>query len=67
MDLKKAISESRFNDRKAQKFIYEQFSDQLFRISLRYCKDHAEAQDVLHDSFIKIFKSFGQFKGSRVN
>lgn len=49
------------NDRKMQKALYEKYSPTLYAICLRYAKSQEEAQDVLQEGFIKVFKYIGQF------
>jgi len=50
----------------AQKQLYDKYSSKLYGICLRYCKNEEEAQDILQDSFIKIFTKLNtfQFTGS---
>jgi RNA polymerase sigma-70 factor (ECF subfamily) len=48
-------------DGSAQKELYEKYKIQLFRVCLRYSKDHNEAEDMLQDGFIKIFTDLHQF------
>lgn len=49
-------------DRAAQKKFYELYSGKLFVVALRYMKDRESAQDVLQDSFVKIFKYLDTFR-----
>ena len=49
-------------ERVAQRELYEQFAARLFAIACRYMKDRDEAQDVLQDSFVKIFKNLTSFR-----
>lgn len=49
-------------ERVAQRQLYEQFAGKLFAVSLRYMKSRDEAQDVLQDAFIKIFKNLNAFR-----
>lgn len=51
------------NDRNAQKLVYETFSAKLFGVCLSYSYDRTEAEDTLHDGFIKIFSNIRQYKG----
>jgi len=46
----------------AQRELYERFSSVLFAICLRYSKDEDQAQDMLQESYIKIFNNLGNFK-----
>ncbi len=49
-------------DRAAQKQFYELFSGKLFAVAIRYMKNRDNAQDVLQDSFIKIYKNLQNFR-----
>lgn len=53
------------NDRKHQRHLYEQYKVQMFRICLRYGNNRMEAEDMLQDGFITIFKDLNRysFKG----
>lgn len=42
--------------------LYQSYSPYLFAICCRYISDDKEAEDVLQDSFIKIFRSLPRFK-----
>ena len=54
------------NDRVAQKVLYDRYASLMMAIAVRYLGDTDVAQDIVQDSFIKIFESLGQyaFKGS---
>lgn len=41
--------------------IYERYAPRLLAVCQRYVGDKSTAEDVLHDSFISIFKSLGRF------
>ncbi len=65
-DLNQIIQDCQNNKRKAQQLLYEMFASKMFGVCLRYCKNHAEAEDCLQEGFIKVFSKihlFG-FKGS---
>jgi RNA polymerase sigma-70 factor (ECF subfamily) len=49
-------------ERLAQRQLYEQFAGKLYAVSLRYMKSRDEAQDVLQDALIKIFKNLHTFR-----
>ena len=57
------IDGCRNGQRVYQKELVDRFGPQLFTIALRYVPDHAHAQDVLQDSFVKILTRIDQFKG----
>lgn len=48
---------------KSQRALYDMFSDKMFGICLRYCKNKQEAEDVLQEGFIKVFKKIDTYKG----
>ncbi|HEU4495914.1 MAG TPA: sigma-70 family RNA polymerase sigma factor [Flavobacterium sp.] len=54
---------------KAQEELYNLYKETLFGLSLKYCKNEAEAEDNLHNAFIEIFtkintyNNFGSFEG----
>jgi len=52
--------------RKAQQALYNLFSEQMFGVCQYYSKDYTEAEDTLHEGFMKVFQNIGQFgnKGS---
>jgi len=52
------------HDRKAQKLLYERYSGFLLGICLRYASDRAEAEDILQDSYLKIFFNIDDFSGT---
>ncbi|MFA6806814.1 MAG: sigma-70 family RNA polymerase sigma factor [Bacteroidales bacterium] len=47
---------------KAQKALYDMFSQKLFGVCLRYCRCREDAQDVFQDSFVKVFNSMDKYK-----
>jgi len=52
------------HDRKAQQELYDKYSGLLLGVCLRYAADRAEAEDVLQDSFLKIFFNIKDYTGS---
>jgi RNA polymerase sigma-70 factor (ECF subfamily) len=52
--------------RKAQQELYNLFSEQMFGVCQYYSKDYTEAEDTLHEGFMKVFQNMKQFgnKGS---
>lgn len=45
-----------------QRLLYERYAGKLFVVCKRYVKDADEAEDVLQDSFIKIYKHIDTFR-----
>ncbi len=52
------------HERKAQKVLYEKYSRLLLGVCMRYAGDKAEAEDILQDSFLKIFLRIKDFSGT---
>lgn len=52
------------NDSSAQKALYDLYSGKLYGICLRYSQSDEEAQDILQDSFVKIFTKIDTFQHS---
>ena len=48
--------------REYQKKLYDQFSSKMFYVCLRYCSSREDAEDILQEGFIKIFKNISKFK-----
>lgn len=50
----------------AQKLLFEKYSKKMMGVCLRYVSDYDDAQDVLQESFIKVFQKLGSYesKGS---
>jgi RNA polymerase sigma-70 factor (ECF subfamily) len=51
---------------KAQKALFDKFAPKMFSVCLRYMKKSDEAEDVLQDSFVKIFQKLSDFKNEGV-
>jgi RNA polymerase sigma factor (sigma-70 family) len=49
-------------DPRSQKMLYEQYSGQMFGVCLRYSGSAEDAQDILHEGFLKIFEKIKQYK-----
>lgn len=57
------ISGLKANDPKAQEKLYALFSAKMFAVCKRYLKDVGEAEDLLVEGFLKVFKKIDHFKG----
>lgn len=51
------------NDRSAQFTLYELYSKKVFGVCLRYAKNQTDAEDILQEGFIKVFKYLGDYSG----
>ncbi|MFH1321198.1 MAG: sigma-70 family RNA polymerase sigma factor [Bacteroidota bacterium] len=48
----------------SQKRLYDLYSKKMMGVCLRYSGNYDEAQDILQEGFIKVFKKINTFKGS---
>lgn len=49
-------------DREAQKELYDRHAGRLMALCLRYVADRVAAEDVLHDSFLRLFGAIRSFE-----
>lgn len=52
------------NDRACQKELYDFYYSKMLGVCSRYAKDSDEAQDVLHEAFLKVFVNLKNFNGT---
>jgi RNA polymerase sigma factor (sigma-70 family) len=64
MDEKKLLNDCMKGKAYAQRELYALFSKSMLGLCYRYTKSMADAEDVLQEGFIKIFKNLHQYKGS---
>lgn len=62
VDERTLVEGCRKQDRMVQRLLYERFAGKLFVVCKRYLKDPDEAEDVLQDAFVKIFKHIDSFR-----
>jgi RNA polymerase sigma factor (sigma-70 family) len=49
-------------DRICQRFLWDKYAPKLLSVSIRYCKSREDAEDVLMESFVKIYNKLGDFR-----
>lgn len=49
-------------DRRMQRELYNRFAPKMYGVCLRYAANAEEAEDVLQEGFIKVFKKIGSFR-----
>ena len=52
------------HDRRAQQELYDQYSRFLLGVCMRYAVDKSEAEDILQESFLKIYFNIKDFSGT---
>jgi len=61
-EVRKLVKQCIKEDRKSQKLLYEHFYGKMVGVCMRYATDYSEAQDILHEGFIKVFAKLKSFK-----
>ncbi|MBP6812537.1 MAG: sigma-70 family RNA polymerase sigma factor [Saprospiraceae bacterium] len=51
-------------DRLAQKYFFECFKGKMFALCLRYANSREDAEDVLQEGFVKVFRDLNQYTGA---
>lgn len=62
-ELEKVISDCKRNKRKAQVILYNQYAPMLLGVCSRYVAEKSEAEDILQESFLKIFRNIKEYNG----
>lgn len=57
------INACKAGERYAQKRVYELFAPKMVNVCRRYANDRHQAQDFMHDGFIKVFLNINKFRG----
>jgi RNA polymerase sigma-70 factor (ECF subfamily) len=47
---------------KYQKMLYYQYFSKMMSVCMRYARDKEDAQDLLHEGYIKVYKNIAQFQ-----
>jgi RNA polymerase sigma-70 factor (ECF subfamily) len=63
-ELERLIQGCRDRQRSCQKQIYDLYAPKMLILCLRYCDNQQEAEEVLQDGFLQVFKYIYQFKGA---
>ncbi|MBE8720584.1 RNA polymerase sigma factor [Sphingobacterium sp. Ka21] len=62
LSLKKALDECVVSDTERSKsFIYKKFYGYLMAVALRYIQEEMEAEDIVNESFVKVFRKLKAF------
>ena len=61
--LAQLLTKCRRGDNGAQRILFERYNARLFCLCLRYARDRPEAQDILQEAFLAIFRDLAQYKG----
>lgn len=64
MDQNKLVNDCLKGEAAAQRELYAHFANLMLGVCYRYTKSLQDAEDVLQEGFIKVFKNLHQFKGT---
>ncbi len=62
MDYQQLVKQCLRGEMAAQKQLYDHFADGMLGICYRYTKSMADAEDILQEGFIKVFRHLEQYK-----
>ena len=62
IDVEHIVAGCQRKEPRAQRMLYEAFAPEMLGVCMRYTHSRDEAQDLLHDGFIKIFDRIGQLR-----
>lgn len=62
-DIDSIIQGCKDEHRKAQAALYQEYAPVLFAVCLRYCAQRSDAEDCLHDGFMKIYDRIKSYQG----
>ena len=51
-------------DRHCQRIVFERYAGKMMTVSLRYARHRLEAEDILQESFVKVFNNIQAFQGN---
>lgn len=57
------IEGSMNGDRHAQELLYNKYSGKMYGVCLRYAGNESDANDILQEGFIKVFKNLSKYRG----
>jgi RNA polymerase sigma-70 factor (ECF subfamily) len=60
--LEEIIDGCRKRKQNAQKHLFERYSERLFGLCLYYTRNNEEAEDILHDGFIRVFENIDKYR-----
>jgi len=63
LNLQKIIEGCTNGSGRSQEELYNLLANEMFAVCLYYSHDYAEAQDTLHEGFMKVFKNIASLKG----
>jgi RNA polymerase sigma-70 factor (ECF subfamily) len=65
LDENSLINQILAGNRKAERALYDEYKQYWFRLCLRYGRNRSEAEDILQEGLLYIFKDLAQFDNNR--
>jgi RNA polymerase sigma-70 factor (ECF subfamily) len=62
-DAEAVLPQLRAGDPAAQETLYRAFEGPVYNLARRICRTVEDAEDVLQETFLEVFRSIGQFRG----
>ncbi len=62
VDKEHIVAACQQKDQKAMRWLYEELAPAMLGVCMRYTHSRDEAQDVLHDGFIKVYENIGMLQ-----
>ncbi len=63
-DLLKHIHLAKANQRKSQRILFDRYNSMLFAVIMKYMRNRQDAEEVLQETWIDIFKSLANYEDS---
>jgi len=60
------VTRCKAGERKAQEILYKLLASKMLAVCMRYAADKAEAEDMLQNGFVKVFKNISDYRGDGV-
>lgn len=62
-DIEKILKGCRKGKRQSREALFRLYADKMYGVCRYYSRDNSEAEDILHDGFIKVFEKIGKYRG----
>jgi len=63
LELTQIIEGCRKGNNRAQEYLFNLYADEMFAVCLYYSPNRPEAEDTLHEGFLKVFQNIEKLKG----
>jgi RNA polymerase sigma factor (sigma-70 family) len=61
--IEELIKRCKAGERNAQELLYKQFASKMLSVCMRYATDRMEAEDMLQNGFIRVFRKMADYRG----